>query len=323
MLTPQAKGIALVLLAATLWGTLGTVYKYATDTFHLTPLTIVFWRGAIAALALGGLLGVVMPLAGRGWSMLRVRRADLPIFFAYGLLGVTAFFLLYIYAVVLVGVAVSVVLIYTAPVIVALMAWRFLGEPFGPRKALALALTIAGCVLVARAYDPGLLQINAIGILCGLGSAFTYALYSILGKLSLKRGYPIPTMSFYVYSIGASGLLIAALLDAGNSNAQEARGPGQLFSMGADAGAWALLIMLALLQTIGALYAYTAGLRYLEAGTASIIATFEPVVATLLAAFVVREKLEWPQFVGGALILAAVMALQARGKRSVPAEMTS
>jgi drug/metabolite transporter (DMT)-like permease len=130
-------------------------------------------------------------------------------------------------------------------------------------------------------------------------------------------------MSFYVYSIGASGLFVAALLDAGGSNAQEVRGLGQLFSMGTDAGAWALLIMLALLQTIGALYAYTAGLRYLEAGTASIIATFEPVVATLLAAFVVREQLEWPQFVGGALILAAVVALQARGKRSVPTDTTS
>ena len=308
MKNPQLKGILLILLAATLWGTLGTVYTLGTGRFHLTPLTIVFWRGGLAALALG-LLGLGMVLVGRGWVMFRVRRADLPIFLTFGLLGVTAFFLLYIYAVVLVGVAVAVVLLYTAPIFVALMAWRFLGEPFGLRKGAALMLTFFGCALVVRAYDPGLLALNVVGILCGLGSAFTYALYSILGKVSLNRGYPITTMSFYVYAIGASGLLLVALLRVSDS------GPvGQLFAMGSDWWAWALLLMLALLQTIGALYAYTAGLRYLEAGTASILATFEPVVATLLAAFVVKEKLEWPQLVGGVLILAAVVVLQIRGR---------
>src|SRR5687767_1020360 len=104
MSNPQLKGILLVLLAATLWGTLGIIYKYSTDRFGLTPLTIVFWRGALAAVALA-LLGIALALAGRGWAMFHVRQADLPIFVTFGLLGVTAFFLLYIYAVVLVGVA--------------------------------------------------------------------------------------------------------------------------------------------------------------------------------------------------------------------------
>src|SRR4051812_19469903 len=140
---------------------------------------------------------------GKGFGLLRVSRRDLPIFAAFGLLGVTAFYLLYIYAVVLIGVAVAVVLLYTAPVFVALMSWRFLGESFGPRKVLAIFLTLVGCALVARAYEPALLRVNVVGIACGLGSAFTYALYSILGKFSLQRGYSIATMSLYVYGIGA------------------------------------------------------------------------------------------------------------------------
>lgn len=320
MSNPQSKGIMLVLLAAGLWGTLGTLYKFGTDRFGLAPLTIVFWRAALAALMLGAALGIAMPITGRGWRLFRVRLADLPIFLAFGLLGVTAFYLLYIYAVLLVGVAVAVVLLYTAPLFVASMAWRFLGEPFGMRKGVALLLTLLGCALVARVYDPDLLGVNAVGVLCGLGSAFTYALYSILGKLSLNRGYSIATMSFYVYAIGAVGLLLVALFGAGASSGVAITGPSQLFSVGADPDAWALLLMIAALQTVGALYAYTAGLRYLEASAASISATFEPVVATLLAAFVVREKLAWPQFVGGALILAAVVLLQKRaGSSRVPA----
>lgn len=293
------RGVMLVLLAASLWGTLGTLYTWAREGFGLQPIAIVFWRAALAALCLAVVLGGVLPLTGKGITLLRVRRADIPLFVAFGLLGVTAFFIFYIYAVLLTGVAVAVVLLYTSPIFVALMAWRFLGETFTARKVVALALTLAGCVLVARLFDQSL-RIDFVGIACGLGSAITYALYSIFGKLSLRRGYPIATMSLYVFSVGSLGLLVVGLFSD----------PGQLFAMVDSVGAWTLLLVLALAQTLGALAAYTAGLKYIEAGAASIIATLEPVVATLLAYFVLNESLLWHQLVGGGLILAAVLLLQ-------------
>ena len=305
-LSSKQKGIFFVLLASGLWGTLGTFYRLGTDEFHLTPLAIVFWRGAVAAIALGAVMGVVLPVGGgkRGRGLLRVRRADLPMFFAFGLLGVTAFYPLYIYAVLLVGVAVAVVLLYTAPIIVSLLAWRFLGEGFDRRKLAALLLTFAGILLMSRAYDPALLSVDALGVLCGLGSAFAYALYSILGKVSLNRGYSAATTSFYIYSIGVSGLLVLALIV----------GPETL-RVGDNPGAWGLLLVLGLVQTLGAVAAYVTGLRYLEAGVASILATFEPLVATLLAFIVLHEAIAWPQMLGGLLILGAVLLLQWRTRQ--------
>ncbi|HYP20263.1 MAG TPA: EamA family transporter [Chloroflexia bacterium] len=300
-LSPRQKGIFLVLLAAGLWGTLGTFYRLGTDEFHLTPLAIVFWRGAVAAIALGAVMGVVLPIGAGKRGLLRLRRADLPLFFAFGLLGVTAFYPLYIYAVLLVGVAVAVVLLYTAPIIVSLLAWRFLGEGFDRRKLAALLLTFAGILLMSRAYDPALLSVDALGVLCGLGSAFAYALYSILGKVSLNRGYSAATTSFYIYSIGVSGLLVLALIV----------GPETLL-VGDSPGAWGLLLVLGLVQTLGAVAAYVTGLRYLEAGVASILATFEPLVATLLAFLVLHEAIAWPQMLGGLFILGAVLLLQWR-----------
>jgi drug/metabolite transporter (DMT)-like permease len=143
-----------------------------------------------------------------------------------------------------------------------------------------------------------------LGVLCGLGSAFAYALYSILGKVSLKRGYSVATTSFYIYSIGVLGLLALAILT----------GPDQLLVNGDNPGAWGLLLVLGLVQTLGAVAAYVTGLRYLEAGIASILATFEPVVATLLAFFVLHEAIDWPQMLGGLLVLAAVFLLQRRSR---------
>ena len=294
----RGRGVLLVLAAAALWGTLGTIYTFAYDRYGLTPLTIVFWRAGLAALCLALVLGVVFPLVGRGWNALRVKRGDLPIFLAFGLLGVTAFFLLYIYAVLLAGVAIAVVLLYTSPVFVAVMAWRFLSEGFGWRKVVALGLTLAGAVLVSRVFD-STYQANVVGVLCALGSAFTYALYSILGKQTVRKGYGIPTTLFYVYGTGALGLLAVALFGD----------VGQLLRVGPDPAAWALLLMLATVQTLGTLALYVSGLKYLEAGVAGIVATFELVVAAALAVLVLNEPLTWPQVVGGALILGAVLLL--------------
>jgi DME family drug/metabolite transporter len=249
-------------------------------------------------------MGIVLPVGARKRGLLRVRRADLPMFFAFGLLGVTAFYPLYIYAVLLVGVAVAVVLLYTAPIIVSLLAWRFLGEGFDRRKLAALLLTFAGILLMSRAYDPALFRVDALGVLCGLGSAFTYALYSILGKVSLNRGYSAATTSFYIYSIGVSGLLVLALIV----------GPETLL-VGDKPGAWGLLLVLGLVQTLGAVAAYVTGLRYLEAGVASILATFEPLVATFLAFVLLHEAIAWPQMLGGLLILGAVFLLQWRARQ--------
>ena len=77
--------------------------------------------------------------------------------------------------------------------------------------------------------------------------------------------------------------------------------------------AWLWLLGLALGPTVGALALYTTGLKHVPAGVASVTATLEPVVATLLAVVALGERLAPPQIFGGALILAAVALLAGRG----------
>src|SRR5215212_772044 len=255
-----ALGTGLVLLAAGLWGTLGTTYRLGIDQFGLTPETVVFYRAFFTLLLVA--LGLVVWRRGR-----RLAWRDLGLLALYGVLGVTLFYLFYIYAVVLTGVTTAVVLLYTAPAWVTLLAWRIFGEPLRGRTLLALALAFAGSALVAGAYDPARLQVNALGMLCGLGAAFTYALYSIFGKLVIRRGVPVPLMMFWMFLVGSAGLALA-------------QPPARLLAPGPRPLAWLMLLALALGPTLGALAAYTAALRHLDASAASIIATFEPLVAT-------------------------------------------
>ncbi|HMA34939.1 MAG TPA: EamA family transporter [Chloroflexia bacterium] len=295
-------GIGLVLLAATLWGTLGTVYTLTIATYHLTPLTVVFYRALFATLAIGAWILVRRP------ALLRVRRADWGLLGGYGLLGVTIFYVAYIYAIVLVGVTTAVVLLYTAPAIVALLAWRFLGESLTRVKIAALGLTFAGVVLVAGAYNPGQLQGNALGLGCGLLSAATYALYSIFGKLAHRRRVPLATLLFYTLGLGCLGLLAIILGQA----------PATLLAPGGQGAAWGVLVLLGTAQTLAPVAAYTISLRHLDAGVASICATLEPVVAGLLAFLILHEPLGAPEVAGAALILLAVALLQSGARRRPP-----
>lgn len=285
----RRTGTIFVVLAAALWATLGLFYRHLIGDYGLAPLTIAFFRAALGCVCL--LVGL---LALRP-AMLRVGARDLPLFAAMGLGPIALFYLVYIYAIDLAGVATAAVLLYTAPAMVTVASWRLYGESLTPRKVAALALTFGGCLLVARAYDPALLRVNLPGILFGLASGLTYALYSILGKRAVQR-HSLWTVMVYSLAFGALFLL-------------PLQSPAALAAAVATPGSAALLLLLALGPTLAAFALYTAALTRLPAGTASIIATLEPFIATALAFLFLGETLAVPQLAGGVLILAAVMLL--------------
>jgi DME family drug/metabolite transporter len=72
--------------------------------------------------------------------------------------------------------------------------------------------------------------------------------------------------------------------------------------------AWAGLVGVAIVSTFMANYCYYNGLKYLEAGRASIVATLEPVVAALMAYLIFDEYFAPVGYLGVMLILGAVIA---------------
>jgi len=70
------------------------------------------------------------------------------------------------------------------------------------------------------------------------------------------------------------------------------------------------LLALGLVPTLGGGLAFNAALRLVPASNASIVATLEPAIATLLGWAFLGEQLETLQLLGGGLILTAVVILQ-------------
>jgi DME family drug/metabolite transporter len=289
MREPSTRGYLLVVAAAGLWGTLGLLFRTLHDDFGLSALTIAFLRAGIAFVILVIVLSVARP------RLLKVAPRALPFFALYGFCGVAAFYFSYTQAVIQTTVTTAVVLLYTAPAFVTLIAWRVWREPLGARQIVALALAFIGCALVARAYDPAQLALNVMGLAFGLAAGFTYALYTVFSKFALER--------FSLWSALAYALFFGALF---LTPLQTREGFAPLVQTPA---AWIFLAALAAGPTLGSLALYNAGLLRVPASNASVIATIEPVVASVLAFVFLGERMELGQMVGGAMVIAGAVWL--------------
>jgi drug/metabolite transporter, DME family len=283
------KGYALVLAAATLWATIGLFYKVIIGGYGMTPLSAVLARGATAC---------VMLIAGLAiWKrdLLRVRRQDLPFFAVMGLITVAIFFSLYAYAITLVGMSVAAVLQYTAPAFVVIIAWRVFREPLDRIKILALLLALAGCVLIAQLYNLTSVTLNLPGVLCGLATGLTFGLYTIFNKRAVQTYSPWTIITYNL----TFGMLFLALLQA----------PQAVSELAARPGVWPWILLVAILPTVAAHGLYVSGLAYVPAGNASIMGTWEPALATILAYIILGERLDALQLVGAACIVLGVIIL--------------
>lgn len=288
------RGFLLVLAAAIFWSTSGTFIKIIAQRYELSPWTVAVWRDTLTFL---GLLIIVLILDA---GQLRVVRRDLPRLAAMGAISIGLFHVLWAQALVLIPVAVATVLNYTAPAFVVLMSWTLWQERPTSRQTTALVLTLLGCLLVTQAYDVTQMRLNKLGLLVGLATGVTYGSYTIFGKTALRR-YGSWTVVTYAFGFAALTLWMVQ--------------PGAAIALfAAPWGAWAWMLVLALVSTVTGFAAYTRGLNYLSANTASIITTLEPVLATALAFALLGEVISPIQMAGGTLVIWGVLLLTQRQK---------
>jgi drug/metabolite transporter (DMT)-like permease len=289
LMDPRIRAAITVLIGASLLGSLGAwgraIFRYEAD-----PMLVVTWRALIGAAALAAVLAAVRP------ALLRISPRDLPFFALYGFVGVTLNFWTYFSAVKYTTLAVAITLLYTYPVFVAILSALFLGERITQRKWGAIAVTLAGSALVAQVYAADFLRLNLTGILFGFGTGLSMAAYSIFGKRAMSR-YPPWTVVLYAFAAG--GLFLALW-----------SGPRLLAATRYPAVAWAWILALALIPSLGGYALYTLGLRDLPASQASVIATWEVVTAAGLGWLLFGERLALPQLLGAALVCLGIAWIQ-------------
>lgn len=283
--------IVLIAVSATLWGLIA-IFVRKLAAVGYTPMEIVTLRVVIATILLG-IIGIA-----KYRSEMKIKAGDIPLFIGTGICSIVLFNWCYFTSISKMNVSIAVVLLYTAPAFVTVLSFLLLKEKMNGKKIISVAGTLIGCLLIAGFSIKDAATLSAAGIITGLGAGFGYALYSIFGKFALRK-YQTFTVTFYTFLTASIGLIPFTEIWTKVSVSLK----GETFFYGLGLGVF---------PTVIAYICYTMGLEKMDSSKASIIATIEPFVATVLSVFLYNESFGLIQFVGSVLILGSVLFINAR-----------
>lgn len=277
-----------VLGAGICWGFMGfftrNLYSFGIGT-----------DGAIIIRCLGAALAFLIVILIKDRSLLKIRMKDIWCFIGSGLLSLLFFTFCYFNAISMMSLSAAAILLYIAPSVVTLLSVILFKERLTPIKIFSVLLAFAGCCLVSGIT--GGLTITVQGILFGIGSGVGYALYTIFSRYSLERGYSSLTINLYSCLLAGLGAMIiwhpATLVS----------------SVTSSAGHFLFCIEAAVVTCFIPYLLYTYGLTGLENGKASVLASVEPVVASLVGILIYKETYTFMSVTGVVMVLAAVVLL--------------
>jgi drug/metabolite transporter, DME family len=283
-------GLFLIVLAAMLWGTAGVSTRAIYGLAETTAVSVAFLRLALSLPVLGGTSAAV--LGRTGWS---VSPRHLGLMAVSGVM-LALYQLLFFAALERVGVAVAtLVTLCSAPVLVALLSTVLLGERPTRRLGLAAGLAILGTLLlVSPAAGTTVDGLTTVGLLLALGSAFGYALVTIVSRRIAGAYHPLLPVTVAA-AVGTVALLPVLLLD----------GPHLAYPV----VGWLLLLYLGVGPTAVGYVLFTRGMRTTAATVASVVTMVEPLTAAVLAWLLFDEQLGPLALVGAGMLLGAVLLL--------------
>lgn len=290
----QTKGILITLLAAACFGAASPIAK-GVYQYDVTVGCVLTWRFLIASILL--------------WAYLLLFRRDLDFrvskkqLLTLAIVGGAAHFLTtqcYFNALIYVPISIQIMLFYTYPFMVNGLSVLLFHEKMGRGQLVSLAAAFIGILMTVTLDD---LRLNWLGIALSLGAAVCQTAYILLlGRRdvvnidSIVIGAYTSTFAFLSYLVVtlARGELRAAL----------------------PLPCWAGIAGMAVFTTAVGAVALAAGIKLIGGAKAAIISVFEPIEAILLGVLLFHEGLTLRGFAGIALVIGAILlvnATQARG----------
>jgi drug/metabolite transporter (DMT)-like permease len=206
----------------------------------------------------------------------------------------------------LVGAGLATVLGNTQVVIVAVLAWLFLGERPPGRTLLALPVVLFGVVLISGAVGTGAYGSNpGLGVITGLAVGLAYAGFLLVlrrGNADLRR---------------PAGPLFDATLVGALASAAIGWPLGEVNLVPAWPSHGYLLALALSSQVVGWLL-ISVSLPRLPAALTSVILTFQPVASVILAMLLLGEAPSFFQLLGATTILAGLLLATVRRRGESP-----
>jgi len=282
---------ACIVLAGVLWGIIA-IFVRNLSAIGLKEMELVAIR------SFGSLLFMFVGLLIYNSKLLIIKLKDCWCFVGTGIFSLIFFNWCYFKTINYISLSVAAILLYTAPAIVVVLSAILFKERLTVKKVTLMCISFIGCVFVVGVFSTKPIM-NLMGFLIGLGAGFGYALYSIFGRYALNRGYSSLTIIFYTFLFSTLGTLPFISVQR----------MGEVVMGDKVVRNILLMIGLALISTVFPYILYTVGLTKVGNGKASIMASIEPVVATIVGIIAFQESLSFTGIVGIVLVIGAVAAL--------------
>jgi len=277
----------LIMLAGILWGCMGLFVRPLNEK-GLNSWDIVFFRAVLTTV----FMALILVIKDR--KLFKIKLKDVWCFLGTGLLSIVFFNLCYFKEITITSLSVAAILLYTAPAFVMIISAFCFKEKLTRHKILALMLSFTGLIFVTGVLGGGE-RLTVKTLFIGLGAGLGYALYSIFGRYAIERGYNSYTISFYTFLFATIGTIFFA-------------SPLEVASVvSSSSGSVILSVVFVLVSTVVPYLVYTIGLKSVENGQASIIASIEPVIATLNGIIWFGEKMKFGVIIGIILVLSGIV----------------
>ena len=274
-------GALYVALSAASFGALPIFIKIAYVS-GAEPVAVLALRFTIAAL----LMSAIMLFKGLPWP----RGRNLLTLACMGALGYVGQSFCFFSALNYASAGLVSLLLYLYPALVTVLAAIFLRQRLNRLQVGAVAAALAGTALTIGGDASGSLP----GVLFGIGAALIYSIYILVGSRMMRAEGALPAATVVMLSAAAVFGLMAVL-----------RQP----ALPATLAGWTAVAGIALVSTVIAMVAFFAGLARLRASDAATISTLEPLVTVILAALFLSEPITPLKFIGGSIILSALVVL--------------
>lgn len=257
---------------------------YAAGFHVFQLLAIRFVLGAL------GMWGIALLL---GQNPLRFGRRRLLQLFALGLLVYTGQSTAYFLALQTLPASLCVLIVYIYPSLTVLAGRLLFQRAITRWQIAALVSSFLGIALLLG----GARFTLAWALVFAVAAPVIYTTYILLGE-RVMAGMPAAGASAVIFSGAALSFCILATFTGQAALPSDGRG-------------WAVAFAIAIIPTMVAISLFMAGLPRVGASRAALLSTVEPVVVVLLAAVILGERLSAIQGLGGALVVLAVVAVQA------------
>lgn len=289
--------VLLVVVAGALWGMIGYFVR-EFQSMGLTSMQIVCIRMVLSAVMFTIFALIFNP------KLFRIKLKDLWCFLGTGVLSVATFSFCYFKAIEYSSLSMASILLYTAPIFVMVFSCLLFKEKLTLIKAVSLILAFLGCLFVTGVFTHGVV-FNTIAVMFGVLSGVCYALYSIFSRLALDRGYSPLTITLYTFIFaGVASLCVIDVKPVVDVMTHSAKDFG-------------FCVLFAVISCVLPYVCYTVGLKKVRPSTASIVASIEPVVATITGAIIFSEALTFPYgYIGIALVILSIILINLNTKKA-------